>query len=255
MNVDILKQRAEAYHKRFEAELSGVYERLTDFKGSHELLSARHIPCGQVRTAAARDFFRKGCPICDRLAARQRRADRQSQKNVKQIEEQYGVTAKSEYAGMREPMLWECNICGAVMSKTVENILWRNDGWGGGVECDCKITAPNDVVSAGAFQVIQFLRARKIPYMREVRFDTCCMTRPLPFDFIVYDCNGSPRRAIEYNGQQHYMPFEMFGGEERLQQQQAADKLKAEWCEAHGIELITIKYDEDVDARLTSVFG
>ena len=32
------------------------------------------------------------------------------------------------------------------------------------------------------------------------------------------------------------------------------DKFKAEWCEAHGIEIITIKYDEDVNERLTALF-
>lgn len=250
MKPETLKAKADAFHARFEAELGEEYERISDFQGSHEMLTAKHIPCGEIRTTAARDFFRKGCPVCDRLDARRRRAANRATENIKQIEVRYGVTAKSEYTGMRNPMVWECNLCGSLMRKTIENILWRKGKWGGGITCDCQITHGTNGVSSGEFQIIRHLRCKGIRYMREVWFDDCRMDRPLPFDFVLYDEQWEPYCAIEYNGEQHYKPIDHWGGEDALLRVQESGRIKAQWCEANDIELIVIESMEDIEQRL-----
>jgi len=50
--------------------------------------------------------------------------------------------------------------------------------------------------------------------------------------------------AIEYNGKQHYVPIERFGGKIALEQQQLWDQNKAEKCKLNNCTLYTIKYDE-----------
>lgn len=57
--------------------------------------------------------------------------------------------------------------------------------------------------------------------------------------------------AIEYNGEQHYFPIEVFGGEERFQLQIQQDELKIEKCKNNQVDLLIIKYDnekEDLEA-------
>lgn len=129
--------KAEKFHARFDSELKDEYIRLSEFCGSHELMLAVHIPCGHIRCAAARDYFRKGCPVCKRQEARTERKVKVAQKHIEEIERQYDVTAVSKYEGARVPMLWRCNKCGAVFERNVEDILWRKDGFGKGIQHDC----------------------------------------------------------------------------------------------------------------------
>lgn len=51
--------------------------------------------------------------------------------------------------------------------------------------------------------------------------------------------------AIEYNGEQHYFPVEVFGGEERFQWQIQQDELKIEKCKNNHVDLLVIKYDNE----------
>ena len=55
----------------------------------------------------------------------------------------------------------------------------------------------------------------------------------------------SLRTAIEYQGIQHYIPVEFFGGEEALNQRQELDRQKRELCEENGVRLIEWPYDMD----------
>ena len=50
--------------------------------------------------------------------------------------------------------------------------------------------------------------------------------------------------AFEYQGQQHYEPVSVFGGDEALAIQQRRDAQKREACRQAGIVLIEWKYDE-----------
>ena len=49
--------------------------------------------------------------------------------------------------------------------------------------------------------------------------------------------------AIEYQGIQHYLPVEFFGGEEALSQRQELDLQKRKLCEENHIRLIEWSYD------------
>lgn len=52
----------------------------------------------------------------------------------------------------------------------------------------------------------------------------------------------SKQTAIEYQGIQHYLPVEFFGGEEALEQRQELDRLKREMCAENKIRLIEWPY-------------
>jgi hypothetical protein len=59
--------------------------------------------------------------------------------------------------------------------------------------------------------------------------------------------------AIEYMGQQHFAPLQFFGGEAAFQLLIERDRKKAELCKKHGVELIRIRFDEDVGIRAKEI--
>ena len=68
---------------------------------------------------------------------------------------------------------------------------------------------------------------------------------PLRIDFAVFDDNGDLDFLIEYQGIQHYLPKEKFGGLAGLRKQQFNDMLKREYCRKHNITLVEIPYTEE----------
>lgn len=61
-------------------------------------------------------------------------------------------------------------------------------------------------------------------------------------DFYLPDFNT----FIEYNGIQHYVAKDYFGGELRLKQQQNRDQYLRNYCVSNNVNLIEIKYDQDI---------
>jgi hypothetical protein len=59
--------------------------------------------------------------------------------------------------------------------------------------------------------------------------------------------------AIEYNGQQHYVPVGFFGGVDGLRKTQELDARKAALCIKNGVRLFIIRYDEDMDASVARI--
>jgi len=62
----------------------------------------------------------------------------------------------------------------------------------------------------------------------------------------------SLKLAVEYNGVQHYKYSPLFHQDDRhsLEYQQELDMLKAKQCRAHGIYLVTFRYNEEIDTPL-----
>lgn len=56
--------------------------------------------------------------------------------------------------------------------------------------------------------------------------------------------------GFEYNGIQHYKPVDHWGGEESLKKQQERDKRKQQLCNQNDVELIVIKYSEQLSKDL-----
>jgi len=59
--------------------------------------------------------------------------------------------------------------------------------------------------------------------------------------------------AVEYQGEQHYRPLEVFGGEAGYEATRRRDENKARLCKLAGIRLEYIRYDDDVMARLEEI--
>lgn len=56
--------------------------------------------------------------------------------------------------------------------------------------------------------------------------------------------------AIEYQGQQHYIAVDLFGGEEGLKRTKQRDKEKLQLSKANGVEIIYFSYKENITEKL-----
>lgn len=66
---------------------------------------------------------------------------------------------------------------------------------------------------------------------------------PQRFDIFIKECN----LAVEYNGAQHYVAVDFFGGEEGLKNTRSLDKEKKGKCRENDILMMVIRYDRDFD--------
>ena len=110
--------------------------------------------------------------------------------------------------------------------------------------CGCPICK----LSKGEKEVKNWLEGKCIEYIQQHKFDDCRYKKPLLFDFYLPKNNI----CIEYNGRQHYEENEFFGGKLGFLEYIKRDMIKQKYCEKNGIKLFTIRYDDDIENRLTS---
>lgn len=56
--------------------------------------------------------------------------------------------------------------------------------------------------------------------------------------------------GLEYQGEQHYRPISLFGGEEQFEHRKILDETKKSLCKENGVRLIEWKYDENISVVL-----
>lgn len=103
------------------------------------------------------------------------------------------------------------------------------------------------LASKGERLIHQYLEFLDIPFQEEYVFDDLSAEngKPLRFDFAVFDDDGELQCLLEYNGRQHYIAIERYGGHAGLARQRHNDTAKRQYCLKHGYRLISIPYTEE----------
>jgi hypothetical protein len=102
--------------------------------------------------------------------------------------------------------------------------------------------------SRGETSVRLILQKRKLKFIEQKTFDDLTYKGKLKCDFFIPELNT----VIEYNGRQHYIPVDAFGGIKALEQNQKRDSIKYDYLHLKGINLIIVRYDvEDVNNYLS----
>ena len=109
-----------------------------------------------------------------------------------------------------------------------------------GKGCDTCCSSKNETL------IKTFLESKNISFKFQHTFLECKHKKLLPFDFYLPDYNT----CIEFNGKQHYEPILFFGGVKGFNEQVKRDTIKKTFCEKNKINLVIIKYDEDVISKL-----
>lgn len=102
--------------------------------------------------------------------------------------------------------------------------------------------------SKGERKIKQFLDSTGVNYTTEYTFEDCVDKTKLPFDFALFNGDGSIRCLIEYQGQQHFKVVDFWGKTEfDLKDQQRRDQIKRDYCHNNGICLLEVSYKQDLN--------
>ena len=112
------------------------------------------------------------------------------------------------------------------------------------------VGCPKCKQSKGELMVRNYLENNNIGYIQQKKFINCFYIKELPFDFYLEDYN----LCIEYDGEQHYKPNKHFGGEYTFNEIIKKDNIKNNFCKKEGINLLRIRYDENIEEKLNNYF-
>lgn len=135
---------------------------------------------------------------------------------------------KTIYTTKRNKVIVTCNIHGDYT--TTAEVLLKG--------CGC----PKCKSSKGEEIVETWLLSKGISFIQQKTFEGCIHIKALQFDFYLPDYN----LCIEYDGKQHYKPVKFFGGYEGFRDTVIKDVIKNEYCEVNNINLLRIRYDQDI---------
>jgi very-short-patch-repair endonuclease len=100
--------------------------------------------------------------------------------------------------------------------------------------------------SKGELKIKSFLNKNRITYIRNKMFNNCKDIGKLKFDFYLPNLNI----MIEFDGIQHFKPNHAFGGTEEFNNIQRRDNIKNKYCDENLIQLIRIRYNENIENKL-----
>ena len=83
-----------------------------------------------------------------------------------------------------------------------------------------------------------FLNKNNIKYEEQKRFDWLVYKKQMQLDFYLPEYS----KAIECQGDQHYRPYEHFGGDDAFKYQKDRDITKKKLCNEHNIEILYFSY-------------
>lgn len=135
--------------------------------------------------------------------------------------------SKTQYIDWITKLTITCRVHGDFKIKPYDH--WRGRG------CPkCKSTIGENAVD-------MFLTKNKITFIKEYRIRNTykfCTNKILQVDFYLPD-NST---IIEFNGAQHFMAVEYWGGEKEFERQKSRDEALRKHCKDNGINLIEIPY-------------
>lgn len=141
--------------------------------------------------------------------------------------------------------------CGHEFKIKPENLLLRNRC----PECDKNL-------SVGAKTIETYLKKHKIPFKKEKSFSELKDKYVLRFDFDIFMPNKIDRFClIEFDGIQHFSTEKGFFGssinqsQESLEYIQRHDLLKDNFCKKNNINLLRIRYDDNILSKLDTLFN
>ena len=138
--------------------------------------------------------------------------------------------SKLEYVNAREKMTITCKLHGDFFQNYTNHVFLRTG---------CPICNS----SKGEKEILKILKENNINNNMHYSFKDCRDKQPLPFDFYLPEHN----LVIEFDGIEHFEPIG-FGGDanKNFEETVKHDKMKDEYCKKNNIDILRIKYTENI---------
>ena len=213
----------------------------SEFNGTHKYMYFNCPKHGEVKSTVERLLKPKspGCPRCGielRVSKSAKATALTTEQFIEKAKKIHGDKydySKVEYKNKKTPVEIYCKICNEYFFQKPKNHLSGS----GHKRCSS---------STGEKIIREYLIKNNILFEEHKGFDNLFDKKELNYDFYLKRNNT----AIEYNGQQHYLPAR-FGGistekaREKLRVQRHHDWLKRHYARKHNINLLIIPYWEE----------
>jgi len=206
------------------------------FKGMGKYMTIICPEHGNFEQTPSSHLFGRECPICGHTKQGiERRLGREE--CIKRFREANGY--RYNYDLVPDEILTEDYISVVCPKHGIFKVSVANHLRGSG--------CPACQESHGEKKIRKILMDLGIPFHSQYVFKDCSYIAPLRFDFYLPDFN----MVIEYQGQQHYMPSDRFGGQKAFEETKIRDRIKKEFCLNNNINFEEIRYDQDIDKCMT----
>lgn len=151
-------------------------------------------------------------------------------------------TVVGEYKNADKKIDIKHNTCGNIYSVT------PNKFYHGGRRCPVCNNRSNP-----EREINGILTANNILFKEQYIIDDCKNINHLRFDFAL-DINNI-LVIIEYNGIQHYIASDFFGGKDSLKETKKRDRIKKEYCNRKNINLHYIDYTQNIKEEVNEIIN
>lgn len=227
----------DGFKKKLKDKFGYEYELLEgqEYNNNREKITFIHNKCGNKFEITSDSLFRSKVP-CNKCSRENRKTNKKTTEQFKnelqnKHKDEYILVEGSEYKSALEKVKITHTKCGYTWDVRASHILHTS-------KC------PNCNESKGENLIKEILEDKNISYIREYTFEDLKNVKKLPFDFALF-IEEELVGLIEYDGSQHFIPFEHFGGENKLRKTQYNDNKKNNYCEKNKIPLKRIRYDVD----------
>lgn len=229
--------------EQFLKEAYSIHENLYDFSSfiyindstKGEVICNR---CGRHFMMSPNNILvkKQGCKVCNNKEAAKKRALTTEQfiEKARQIHGNKYDYSKVNYINNSTKIEIICPVHGSFWQEPRNHIGSNRQG------------CPKCGSSKGENQIRDLLDRYEIKYEIEKTFDDLIYKRNLRFDFYLSEYN----LCIEYQGKQHYKLDESFLSKEEFKENQIRDNLKRKYCKNHNIDLLEIRYNEDIKDKI-----
>lgn len=197
---------------------------------NNKQIVVKHKKCNKISYVDYQNFMQKRgiCSYCARKIQTQNELIIEVFKTVG-----YEYTVLGNFKKMKDKVLMRHEICGSKIEISPHDFLHRH--------VRCSVCYYNGQ-SKKEEEINRYLKSLNINYKRQYIFEDCKNEKPLPFDFAIFDKDNTLMLLIEYQGEQHYKPIDLFGGKEKFIRQKENDNIKRNYCQNNNIKLLEIPY-------------
>lgn len=231
-------QKRKLTTSEFESRIKNKFEHITllsEYTNAFGTIKYKCDRCGYEHEAEAHSLLKRQDPCLN--CTNRLPTDPVQLKD--ELESYANIEILSDFIRLSDTVDCQCKICN---KKWKTKVAYIKSGYG-----VCPFCNTN---SKGERAITKYLLERCIDFEPQKTFKQLISEkgRNLSYDFYLPNYN----LLIEYQGEQHYEPVELFGGEDMLVKQQERDKIKRQYAKNNKYYLLEIPYwsFQDVDTIL-----
>lgn len=214
----------ERFAKKFYSITNGDYTLLSEYTGQYNKILVRHEKCGNEYMVTPKYFMRGDrCSIC--IETKISHTFEKFKNYINLVEPTYEIV--SEFKGRKKPIILRNTVLNEEYKTTPDKFI-------------AGVRSPLESASKGEILIRGILNKNNIEFKANYKEQKLSDKKPLEFDFFIK--KDDTIYLIEYNGIQHYIPVEIFGGEKCLLRNKKHDKMKLDFCTNENIPFLVIPY-------------